>query len=70
MKYDVKEYAKRVFYSVNQIFKDCNSFDASPYTYPCISVGVFWGVSSVLLSVGFHLPVLVPNAVEPEWKLK
>ena len=36
-KCDVKEWATRVVYLVNQKFKDHNLIDASPYTYPCIS---------------------------------
>ena len=40
-RYDIKEWATCVLFSVNQKIKDCNSIDASPYTNPflttCIS---------------------------------
>ena len=37
-RYDVMEWAMRVVYWINQKFKDCNSIDASPYKYPCITI--------------------------------
>ena len=41
-RYDVKEWATHVVYSVNKKIKDCNSIDASPYT----AEGRIWFYSS------------------------
>ena len=37
-RYDVKEWAMHVVYWVNQKFKDRNSIDTLPYTYPCKTI--------------------------------
>ena len=37
-RYDVKEWATNFVYWVSQKFKDHNSINALPYTYPCITI--------------------------------
>ena len=60
-RYDVKERAVHVFW-VNQKFKDCNSIDASPYTYPCIKTCIMIYISWwVYFVTGLNLVLLQPS---------